>query len=231
MDGDGKLTRFLDYSLEGLYYESAADGAGTAEPWLYERFFTPTDLASGIDFSIMDVAREKYADFLKLYALISESAVLQYQPTHHLDEAPLINGSDFDAQLKAGTLKPSDYVRRVAQGGELLVLKGSALWDVTGRVDDQWQPYANSRRLSPVFVLADDAACFAHGQIGSRRDQAYAGLILQDSHKRYVATWPVAVSGARFALDRFRPLTADGTPVILAEGYSLYGVYASRWSG
>jgi hypothetical protein len=230
MGGKSKLIEILDYKLEGLYYVPAADGGDTTEPWLYERFFTPTDLASGIEFSIKDVYRQEYADFLKLYALISDGAVLQYQPRHHVDETPLKSGGDFEAQLKAGTLKPADYVRRVATAGALSVLKGSVLWDVTGRVGQDWQPYTASQRLTPLFVTADDAAIFAHGQIGSQRDQAYAGLILQDSHKRYVATLPVPAIGSRFALDRLCPLAADGTPIVLAEGYSLHGVYASRWA-
>jgi hypothetical protein len=229
-DVKGKLIEVLDYRLEGLYFICAGDGRGTTEPWLYERFFTPTDLTAGIDFSIRDVHRQEYAEYLKVYALLKESAVLQYQPQHHVNEAPLRNGSDFEARLKAGTLKPSDYVRRVASVGGLSVLNGSGLWDVTGRADANWQPYARSRHLSPAFVLADDAARFAHEQIGSRRDQAYAGLILQDRDKRYVATWPAPVPNSRFALGWFCPYEADGTPIILAEGYSLHGVYASRWT-
>jgi hypothetical protein len=223
-----KLIEILDYRLEGMYFIPGADGAGTREPWLYERFFTPTDLAAGIDFSVHDVYRQEYADYLKVYALIRDGAVLQYQPWHHVNEVPLKSGSDFEAQLKAGTLKPGDYVRRVAAAGALSVLKGSELWDVSGRVADDWQPYAASQRLSPLFVLADDAAVFAHTQIGSQRDQAYMGLILQDRHKRYVATLPVPATRSRFALDRLCPLAADGTPIILAEGYSLHGVYAAR---
>ncbi|WP_256345687.1 hypothetical protein [Pseudomonas sp. PD9R] len=229
-DGKGKLIEVLDYRLEGLYFVCAADGTGTVEPWLYERFFTPADLATGIEFSTGDVYRQEYADFLKVYALLNEGAVLQYQPQHHVSEEPLRNGSDVEAHLRAGTLTPTDYVRRVAGVGGLSVLKSSGLWDVTGRADANWQPYARSRHLSATFVLADDAARFAHEQIGSRRDQAYAGLILQNRDKRYVATWPAPVPNSRFALGWFCPYEANGTPIILAEGYSLYGVYASRWT-
>lgn len=229
MDVKGKLIEVLDFKLEGLYFIPGEDAAESAlEPWLHERFFTPADLASGISFCKKDVYRQEYADYLKVYGLMRDGAVLEYRPSVHVRELPLETSSVFDEQLKAGTLKPSDYVRRVAEAGELSVLKGSELWDVNGRVAANWQPYAGSRRLSPLFVTADDAACFAHAHIGSQRDQGYVGLILQDRQKRYVATEHVPVSTSRFSLDRLCPRTADGTPIILADGYSLQGIYASR---
>lgn len=229
---NGKLVEALDFTLDGLYFISGADAAESAlEPWLCERFFAPADLAAGINFSLLDVNRREDADYLKVYVSTRDGAVLQYQPSSHVSEEPFKSSTVLEEQLKAGTLKPSDYVRRVAHAGKLSVLKGSALWDITGRVAADWLPYAGSQRLSPVYVMADDAACFAHALIGSQRDQGYVGLILQDRQKRYVATLPVPVATSRFNLDRLCPFEADGTPIILAEGYSLYGIYASRWVG
>lgn len=227
----GKLEKVADFQLDGLYFIRGAEITGSGqEPWLYERFFSTADLAAGITFSIADVYRQEYADFLKVYTLLLDGAVLQYQPSSNILEAPLKGSGPIEAQLKAGTLKPSDYVRQVAAAGALSVLNGSPLW-AAGRVATDWQPYPQSRRLSPVFITADDAACFVQGHIGCRRDHAYAGLILQDRHQRFVATLPVPVTGARFALSRFCPIAADGTPLVLTEGYTLHGVYASRWIG
>lgn len=227
---DRKLEPVLDYALDGVYFVSQPDAVQSAsEPWLYERFFSTDNLAAGISFSKHDVYRQEYADYLKVYGWIGDGAVLQYRPSVHIKEVPLEDSASLNAQLKAGTLKPMDYVRQVAAAGELTVLKDSALWDVVGIVGPDWEPYAGSRRMSPVFVMADDAARFAHDEIGSRRDQGYVGLILQDRHNRFVATEPVWTATQRFALDRLCPLDASGAPVILTEGYSLHGMYASRW--
>ncbi|MGF6206188.1 DUF4329 domain-containing protein [Pseudomonas frederiksbergensis] len=230
MTANRKLEPLLDFILDGIYFLSRPDHTQSArEPWLYERFFAPQDLAAGIRFSKRDVHRQEYEDYLKVYALTQDDAVLQYQPSMHIREAPLEDSAALNAQLKAGTRLPGDYVRQVAAAGELSVLRGSALWDVIGRVGPDWLPYAGSRRVSPTFVTADDAARYAHGHIGSQRDQGYVGLILQDADKRFVATRPVVSASPRFTLDRLCPRKADGSPIILAEGYSLHGMYASRW--
>jgi hypothetical protein len=230
MDADHKLKPILDYTLDGVYFLSRPDAALSAhEPWLYERFFAPQNLAAGILFSKSDVGRQEVDDFLKVYVLTRDGAVLQYQAAEPRGGARLEDGTVLNEQLKAGTLSPGDYVRRVAASGELSVLKGSALWDVAGRVGPDWQPYAGSRRVSPTFVTADDAARFAHEHIGSRRDQGHAGLILQNADKRFVATQPVLSTRPRFALDRLCPRDVAGAPIILAEGYSLHGMYTSRW--
>lgn len=230
MSAARKLARLLDFDLSGVYFISHGDGAQSAsEPWLYERFFSPDELAAGIRFSLWDVYRQEYPDYLKVYARTRDAAVLQYQPSAHQREAALKDSADLNARLKAGTLKPGDYVKQVAAAGELTVLKGSALWDVVGNVGVDWQPYARSRRLSPAFILADDAARFAHAYIGSRREQGYVGLILQNQDKRFFATEPVIGAQPRFALDRLCPLDASGAPIVLLEGHSFYGLYASRW--
>lgn len=225
-----KLERLLDFDLHGVYFLSHSDGAQSAsDPWLYEHFISPDELAAGIKFSLWDVYRQEYPDFLNVYTRTQDGAVLQYRPSGHIREAPLNDSADFNARLKAGTLKPADYVKQVAAAGQLTVLKDSQLWDVVGDVGADWQPYARSRRLSPAFLMADDAARFAHEQIGSRREQGYVGLILQDQDKRFVATEPVIGAQPRFALDWLCPLDASGAPIVLLEGYSFYGLYASRW--
>ncbi|EJM18339.1 hypothetical protein PMI21_02186 [Pseudomonas sp. GM18] len=230
MSADRKLQCLLDFDLNGVYFMSHSDGAQSAsEPWLYERFFSPDELAAGLEFSLGDVYRQEYPDYLRVYARTRDGAVLQYRPSGHLHEVPLEDSADLNIRLKAGTLKPGDYVKQVAAAGELTVLKDSALWDVVGNVGTDWQPYARSRRLSPAFLMADDAARFAHEYIGSRREQGFVGMILQDRNNRFVATEPVTGAQPRFALDWLCPLDATGAPIVLLEGYSFYGLYASRW--
>ncbi|OYQ18364.1 hypothetical protein B7L09_14265 [Pseudomonas mandelii] len=229
LNADRTLERLLDFDLNGVYFMPQGDATHSAsEPWLYERFFSPQELATGIRFSLGDVHRQAYPDYLKVYARTRDGAVLQYRPSAHLREVPLKDSADFNVRLKAGTLKPSDYIRQVATAGELAVLKDSALWDVVGIVGPDWRPYARSRRLSPAFLMADDAARFAHEHIGSRREQGFVGMILRDRNQRFVATEPV-FAAKRFALDRLCPLDATGAPIMLVEGHSFHGLYASRW--
>lgn len=229
MKADRTLERLLDFDLNGVYFVPQGDAAQSAsEPWLYERFFSPDELAAGIKFSLWDVHRQEYPDYLKVYARTRDGAVLQYRPSAHQREAPLKDSADFHVRLQAGTLKPADYIRLVVAAGELTVLKDSALWDVVGIVGPDWQAYARSRRLSPAFLMADDAARFAHEYIGSRREQGFVGMILQDRNKRFVATEPV-FAAKRFALDMLCPLDANGAPIVLVQGHSFHGLYASRW--
>lgn len=229
MNADRTLERLLDFDLNGVYFMPQGDASQSAgEPWLYERFFSPQELATGIRFSLEDVHRQEYPDYLKVYARTRDGAVLQYRPSAHLREVPLEDSADLNVRLKTGTLKPADYIGQVAAAGELTVLKDSALWDVVGIVGPDWQPYARSRRLSPAFLMADDAARFAHEYIGSRREQGFVGMVLQDRNQRFVATEPV-FAAKRFALDRLCPLDATGAPIVLVEGHSFHGLYASRW--
>lgn len=229
MQADRKLENLQDFVLAGVYFIArGAAIAGVTEPWLYERFISPDELATGIRFSLSDVYRQEYPDYLKVFALTRDGAVLQYQPTGHLLEAPLKDSVALNSQLKSASLEPADFVRQVAAAGELLVLQDSPLWDVSGKVGAGWQPYARARRLSPAFILADDAARFAHEHIGSQREQDCVGLILKDQNDHFVATQPVGARQPRFALDWLCPLDASGAPIVLVEGHTLYGLYASR---
>ncbi|RON44062.1 hypothetical protein [Pseudomonas frederiksbergensis] len=227
-----KLAAPPGYELDGVYFISRADTASSLqEPWLYEQFFAPDELADGLRFAHENSHRRQYGDELRVYTWTPDGAVLQYEPALTVAEQPLRDSTSFNRQLSSGALKPSDYVRQVASHGELSVILGSPLWDVGGRVGAEWQPYAGAQRLSPVFVTADDAARFAHQTIGSLRDQAYVGLILQSADKGFVATLPVPAYGPRFALDRLCPRDNTGAPLVLAAGYALHGLYASRWQG
>jgi hypothetical protein len=224
-----KLAEPAGYELDGVYFISRADTPGSVEePWLSQRFFTPDELAAGLQFAHENSHRRDYGDELRLYTATRDGAVLQYDPALDVAERTLRDNAGLNQQLRSGALKPSDYVRNVASHGQLSVIHGSPLWDVTGRVGADWQPYAAARKLSPVFVSADDAARFAHQAIGSLRDQAYVGLILQSADNGFVATLPVPAYGPRFTLDRLCPRDADGAPIVLHSTYALHGMYASR---
>ncbi|KAA0986553.1 hypothetical protein FQ192_23230 [Pseudomonas sp. ANT_J12] len=227
-----KLAEPQAYQLAGVYFIFRGDALpGVQEPWMYPHFFTPGELADGIRFVHENSHRRREGDELQVYTWTREGAVLQYGPALDVAEQALRNSATFNEQLSSGTLSPSDYVRRVAGHGELSVLLGSPLWDVAGRVAQDWRPYAGASRLSPVFITDDDAARFAQQAIGSLRDQAYVGLILRSADNGFVATLPVPAFGPRFVLDRLCPRDSSGAPIVLAAGYSLHGLYASRWQG
>ncbi|WP_338484832.1 hypothetical protein VRB68_02720 [Pseudomonas trivialis] len=138
--------------------------------------------------------------------------------------------------ILSGRLTPSEFVYRVADAGELEVLRTGGLWDVPGIVGPQWVPHAwRQRTLGLAFATADDAARHAHEQVGDRREQDHAALILQREDGRFVVTDPLVAKGARFALDTVYSSQEHSA----LQGYKLHGLFASRgrtakprqWSG
>jgi len=207
------------------------------QPWLYERFIKPQALAHAIGesraqldgvafvlyFSTFDGAQ------LRLVFPSVQTSLEFYNPkptsAHKIDH-------NVEAALIAGTLTPLQFVRKVAAAGELTVLRTSALWDVPGRVGTDWAPYArHTLNLGPAFVLADDAARYAHEQIGSRRDSGYTGLILQRDDQRFVATAPQANPAGRFDLSHVCPVDRQGRPIVLPAGHRVQGICSSRRRG
>lgn len=195
---DGRLQWPADYRLDGFYYATRPDPAlyPPQEPWLYENFFTPADLAVAVACQ-RSVPREP-GQPLSLYMQAGDAAMLKYGFSGSAQEAALstahpdgsIGDGGRQARLRAGALKPSDYVAEVAQAGQLEVLRASALWARTGIVGSEWQAFAGFAWpiLSPLFLSADDAARYLHRQIGQRRDRRFAGYIFQRSDQRFVAT-------------------------------------------
>lgn len=204
------------------------------EPWLYERCFSPRMLAEA-----QRLAHDFKLPHFAYYLSTFDGAQLRYVIADPQAEQPFYTSSasatqsldnGMQADLDEGRLTPRSMVRQLCTAGQLWVLKTSALWDVAARVERDWQPYSRQYRplLSPAFILADDAARFAHEQIGSRREPGYLGLILLRGDQRLVATQPQATQGERFDFSRHFPVSRSGLPVVLEEGCTLHGVYSSR---
>ena len=102
----------------------------------------------------------------------------------------LLDDNGAQAALKAGTLTPRDYVRRVIAATSLSVVEAGLLWRTVGAVDNHSAVLNGFHQavLSPPFIGAHDAAVYAHEQIGSRRDRAYGGYILKDKDGRFFIT-------------------------------------------
>jgi hypothetical protein len=233
VDDGGKPKLPLGYAIQAMCYLPLLDTRGAAkEKWLYESFVSPKDFALGIansrlgkpsGFAIYISAR----DGAQLKYVFSQSA-LENQ-LYAVNPHGIVTDNGDQAQLLAGTLTPSEFVKRVAAAGELSVVQTGKLWDVPGVVNQHWVPFARYPKpvLSPVFLSADDAARYAHEQIGDQRDLELSGYILQRQDQRFVVTEPLNnYKTGRFGLGHIYPPDAAGK-AILPEHHVLHAVYAS----
>lgn len=221
------------FELHGMCFSSRpALGQNVQQRWLYECFVVPGELAVAIAAS-----REAGATVKTLYWSTRDGAQLEYQFSGTALESQLYGvtptGAVTDngtlAELLAGTLTPSEFVMRVAAAGRLSVMKAGTLWDVLGPVDERWKPFAAypEPTLSAPFLTADDAARFAHEQIGSQRYGELCGLILKTADQRFVATLPRPCrADDRFAIRGIFAADHAGA-LILPPLHTLYGQYAS----
>ena len=229
----GQLRLPLGFTLRGWYCRSEPDATHIAsEPWLYESFIATDDLAQAIAAS-----RANAESNLALYLSTADGAQLAYDTSGSAEEAQLYgvlpDGSVTDNgladELRAGALTPHDLVLKVADAGALSVVQTGTLWDVPGLVDENWRPYALAARpqLSPGFLQMEDAARYAHGQIGGQREREYCGYILQRPDGQYVATEPLYSSDAgRFVLGVVYPQDVKGRS-LLPSRHVLKAAYGS----
>ncbi|NMX66419.1 DUF4329 domain-containing protein [Pseudomonas sp. WS 5111] len=82
--------------------------------------------------------------------------------------------------------------------------------------------------VGPAFVTMDDAARYAHRQIGSRRDKEYGGVILESLADGYFyATEPIA--GGAYTFDYWTVLKVDSNSQYLhPQGYRCVADYHSH---
>ncbi len=227
-------------SLQGAYAVVPGNrqaAPGVAQPWLYEVMFSAAQLAAGIGQLRANAALRDKQYPSALYLQTRDAAVLRYRMTGSAQETALFaqdpqgrfNDDGSDERMRAGTLAARDYVVRVAQAGALAVIRTSAVWDAQATVTPAWQPYSRRQvALSPAFVSADDAARYAHAQLGYSHVLNHAALILQRADQRFVATEWVPTDRPRFALDAVYPVDAKGVPIILAPGCRLHALCCSR---
>ncbi|MBV4486465.1 DUF4329 domain-containing protein [Pseudomonas sp. SWRI153] len=203
VDANGRLQLPAGYLLEGFYFASRPDPTQfpSAQPWLYENFFTPQEIALAIEAFGRSKHLAKVGQGLSLYMQAQDQSMLKYSFSGDPVEAALsvvhpdgtIGDNGVQSRLLAGTLRPREFVSMLVLAGGLEVLRGSALWARLGPVDLQWQPFAHFTWpvLSREFLSADDAARYAHDEVGIRRDREYVGYIFQRSDNRFVASEPM----------------------------------------
>lgn len=81
--------------------------------------------------------------------------------------------------------------------------------------------------VSPAFLKEEDAAYWAHQQIGTRREREYGGVILRDTTGKYFATEPVPGDDMQFNLLNVLALSAEGY-YQQPKGYTCVASYHSH---
>ncbi len=220
------------FALRAWYCRSEPSADGIAsEPWLYESFMATVDFAQAIA-SLRAAPQSNVA----LYVSTADGAQLAYDTSGSAEEAGLysvlpdgsVGDNGLANELRAGTLTPHDLILKIADAGALSVLQVGTLWDVPGLVSATWHGYALAVRpqLSPAFLHEEDAARYAHAQIGGQREREYCGYILQRPDGLFVATEPLYASDAgRFALGFVYPRDSKGRSLLPSRHVwkALYG--------
>lgn len=207
-------------------------GLKIEQHWLYESFISTGELAAAIAES-----RQPTHPLRVLYLSTRDGARLKYTFSGSTLESQLygvtptgiVTDNGHLASLIAKHSTPQQFVRQVAAAGRLAVQQVGSMWDVDGTVDGTWVPFFRYPKLtlSRPFLSADDAAAFAHEQVGLQRDAQYCGVILQTTEQRFVATLPwLCPYGQRFNLGALFPTDHAGN-LIVPQGFSLHGQYAS----
>ena len=243
------------FHVHGFFFVSQPVAAQipTREPQVYQQFFSPGELAAYIAKARRYQQAPTSALGISLYMRTQDHALLRYRfsgspaesQLFRVDEAGVVSDQGNQQALDRGTLTPRQYVIRVADAGELSVEQTSALWDVAGVVETDWVPFqARSRPtlpsrpvtgparvplppLSPAFIQPDDAAFWAHRQIGARRDVEYGGVILRNLHGYFFATEPRRGGSDVFDVRTLLNRAADGS-MLAPAGYRLTGLYHSH---
>lgn len=230
------------FHVHGFFYLSQPVQAQTPtiEPWLYQQFFSPAELAAYIAKARRYQQAPTSALGISLYLRTKDDALLRYRfsgspaetQLFKVDGAGVVSDQGIQQALDRGTLTPAQFVARVAAAGELSVEKTSALWDVEGVVENNWTPFSSfpqkALTLSQPFASADEAALYAHAQVGGRRGREYGALILKQADHRYVLTQQLETAGNPYAFQGFYPWDPYSKQLALPDGHRLHAWFGSH---
>ena len=202
---------FALYGCDGEHRDPTLIPAEQAS--LFKNLMHPQALEQGILLArLMGKPAEQRA--LPLFIAARDGAMLKYVSRYSSDEKTLFGklseaeggGMELIRNLLADVENSLNYIHLLAHAGELSVVHTSDLWSRAGRVQTTWQPFDGfmRRNLGPSFISADDAARYAHEQIGGRVDAVYGGLIFQRG-ERFFASEPMAVHTETFDPQRVIP--------------------------
>ena len=232
-DDQGEPMLPSGFVVHGVCYQSLPSlSLKPLQYWVYESFVDPGDLALAIAGS-----HETRHALREIYLSTRDNAQLRYvfsgstleNQLYGVTPAGVVNDNGARQALVARTLSAVDFVKQVAAAGELSVRRSGELWDVAGVVDAHWKPFSRypAPTFSASFLSADDAARWAHEQVGDRRDMQFCGHILKTHDQRFVATLPLPCrTDTRFVLNAvFATDHAGG--LVVPDAYVMHGQYAS----
>lgn len=235
----GKLRLPSNFRLEAIYYQSTPLAANipAREGWMYSLFFAPAQIVAAITQARETLEIQNKARGLTLFKLAQDGALLSFQLPEALTATALskettagvLDDNGAQAAMKAGTLTPRDYVRRVMSTGALSVVQAGDVWRQVGPIDNRGPLLTAFYQavLSRSFLSAMDAATYAHEKIGARRGRPYGGYILKGEDGRFVVTEPMESETNPFASMLFFPV-GNQNPLIPPEPYMIHGRYGSH---
>lgn len=207
------------FDYYAVYIAAPKDPVDPVPGSVYADFVAPQDLADSA--VLMSTVRDflpRGSAYPQLYISTREGALLSYRASGRnalLDiEGPFSSQRAMSAGLISGKIRPVEYVRHVAGGGEMQVLLTSNMWATEGRVTTAWRPNAfeipiagGSRArelaLGPLFSHIDDAALYCHRRLPHPHAQDAVGAILRSSLKHlFVAVEPLTNGQAMNGRDR-----------------------------
>lgn len=202
---------FALYGCDGEHRDPSMVPAEQAS--LFKNFMHPESLEKGILLARL-LGRPQEQRALPVFIVARDGAMLKYESHYSNFEKNLFGklpeseggGMELIRNLLADVENTLGYIHLLAHAGELSVVHTSDLWSKAGHVQTTWQPFDGfmRRNLGPSFISADDAARYAHEQIGGRVDAVYGGLIFQRG-ERYFASEPMAVHTETFDPQRVIP--------------------------
>lgn len=235
----GKLRLPSNFRLEAIYYQSTPLAADipAREAWMYSLFFAPAEIVAALTQARATLEIQNKARGLTLFKLVEDGALLSFQLPEVLaatalskeTTAGVLDDNGAQAAMKAGTLTPRDYVRRVMLAGVLSVVQAGNVWRQVGPIDNR-SPLLTAfyqAVLSRSFLSVMDAATYAHEKIGIRRGRPYGGYILKGEDGRFIITEPMESETNPFASALFFP-AGNQNPLIPPEPYMVHGRYGSH---
>lgn len=220
------------YGCESEYHRP--DQIPDTQSLVFKNFIHPESLANAINVTLQLGFRTGHQS-IPLYIATRDGALLKYVSNLSTDEKKLFamlppnegGVRELTRNVLADVEPTISYVQRVANAGELSVVRASEQWSRVGRVQSDWQPYTGftPRLFSPQFTDADHAARHAHELIAKRVDAVYGGLIYHLPGDRFIATLPLAVNTETFDSDRVIPAELKG---LAPADSTVVGVYYTR---
>lgn len=186
-----------DYGLEGFYLCASNVAQAPADDPLRQAFFAPTDIDTGIRFSLHGLKDKR----LGLYLSCQDGALLhyEYQGTEaQLEDFGLL--VEVRQQLLEGKRTVLSYVQDLVARGDLSTLIQGRVWTTRNRVDQFWRPGVVevfvdpwAAACGPVFSHGDDAVRYLQRQLSPYQDQQYLAAVLADATRSsFLVTLPVA---------------------------------------